>query len=42
MVNRASVIFNILWWIEQMNRLLDLKWQSLLNSSFACQILAEE
>ena len=29
-------------WIELMNNFSDPKWQSLLNLSFVCQILAEE
>ena len=37
-----SVTFNISWRIESVNHLLGLKWQSLLNSSFVCHILAEE
>ena len=37
-----SVTFNFPWLIESVNHLLDLKWQSLLNSSFVCQILAGE
>ena len=30
-----------LWGIESVNHLLDLKWQSLLNSSIVCQILTD-
>ena len=35
-----SETFNISWQIESVNHLLDLKWKSLLNSSFVSGILA--